>query len=591
MSHPAAEPRPAGPVEQHPAVALWISYGASAVIVLLAAAALLGWIIGSATLRSLIAGYWQMVPLTAICLILCGLSLGMINYGLSREDEGVSWVILVGQVLALVVAVVGAIMLAEYIFGVDLRLDRFFFPVEIRRTTRIHPGRSSAATSVAFIFGGSGLYLLGNGLRARKAAQLLVLLSGLIGFAGAVGYLFGSREFTELTGRIPLSLNTTFALIALAVGVLAATPRLGVMAVMTAQDMGGRLARRLVPVAIGVPIILQWLMERGLSLGFYSVTYGIALVVTAQVIVFTAVVWQISFALSRVDRVRTAFEAERARLLEDEHRLREEEQRYREQAESRARRESVLRRELEEVTESRARLVRGFSHDLKNPLGAADGHAALLESGVFGELEPKQQESIQRIRGALHSALALINDLIELARSEAGQLKIELALLDPCRLAAEVSEEHRAAAEAHGLEFSVELPEVLPNLESDANRVRQILGNLLSNAIKYTPAGGHVTLSARIREWGPERRPGRWLCLAVHDTGPVIPKEMQPKLFQEFVRLTTGAEPGVGLGLAISQRIAQLLGGELTLESEPGKGSTFTLWLPLAAPAGGTWDH
>lgn len=582
MSHKAAEPRSADPAEQHPALAHRITYGASAIVFLLAAAALLGWIIGSATLRALIPGFWQMVPLTAVCLILCGLALGTINYGSRREGESVSWARLIGQVLALIVAVVGGVLLSEYIFGVELLIDTIFFPTAIQSLTPLHPGRSSAATSVAFIFAGSSLFLLGQTRqRARRAAQIVVLPSGLIGFAGGVGYLFGSREFTELTGRIPLSINTAVALLALTVGVMAATPRIGVMAVITAQDLGGRLARRLIPVAIGVPIILQWLMERGLSLGFYSVPYGIALVVTALVIVFTVVVWESAYTLSRVDRARTAFEVERARLLEDEHRLREEEQRYREQAESRAIQEAALRRELEEVTESRGRLVRGFSHDLKNPLGAADGHAALLESGVFGELEPKQQESVQRIRGALHSALELINDLVELARSEAGQLKIEPVLVDPRRIAAEVAEEHRAHAETSGLEISVELSAALPEVMSDANRVRQVLGNLLSNAIKYTPSGGRVVLSAETCSRGPDRRPGQWLCLAVRDNGPGIPKEMQHRLFQEFVRLDTRGEPGVGLGLAISQRIAHLLGGELTVESEVGRGSTFTLWLPL----------
>src|SRR5690606_1956136 len=128
--------------------------------------------------------------------------------------------------------------------------------------------------------------------------------------------------------------------------------------------------------------------------------------------------------------------------------------------------------ELEEVTESRSRLVRGFSHDLKNPLGAADGYAELLETGVFGELNERQEESVRRIRRALHIGMGLIGDLVELARSESGQLELDRTLIDMDGLIREVVEENRAAAEAASLELIVELPSRLEPVVTDAKRVR-----------------------------------------------------------------------------------------------------------------------
>ena len=242
------------------------------------------------------------------------------------------------------------------------------------------------------------------------------------------------------------------------------------------------------------------------------------------------------------------------------------------------------RQEAERSVEARARLMRGISHDLKNPLGAIDGYAQLLESGVRGELTPEQRESVQRIRRAVRSALSIIDDLVELSRAEAGQLRIERAPTRVDELARESAEEHRAEAEAAGLDLRVEVPEELPPVSTDAKRVRQILGNLLSNAVKYTPEGGQVSVRAEVKADGPAQRPGRWLAITVSDTGPGIPEEARERIFEEFYRLPTPEgreEEGAGLGLPISRRLARMLGGDVTLVSEVGRGSAFTLWLPL----------
>jgi signal transduction histidine kinase len=246
------------------------------------------------------------------------------------------------------------------------------------------------------------------------------------------------------------------------------------------------------------------------------------------------------------------------------------------------------RLELERVMEQKARFTRGLSHDLKNPLGAADGHAQLLEAGVLGELDAAQLRSVARIRAAVKSVLALVDDMLDLAAAESGELRIVRAPADLAAVVAEVAEEHRPAAAAAGL--TLEVRATLDGLdgdvvETDARRVRQIVGNLLSNAVKYTPRGGHVDVRACV--WD-DARGGAHGCAAVlvSDTGPGIPAGKREHIFGEFTRLHAASQPGVGLGLAISRRLARLLGGDLRVQDGEGPGATFVLTLPLAARRG-----
>lgn len=240
--------------------------------------------------------------------------------------------------------------------------------------------------------------------------------------------------------------------------------------------------------------------------------------------------------------------------------------------------------ELQRVLEGQAWLIRGFSHDLKNPLGAADGQLALMEAGVPGQLEAAQLEALGRARRSIGSALRLIDSLVEFARAESGQVEIRQSDVDVPAIVQEVADEHRPAAMARGLSLDVQRIDVR-TLRSDPDRVRQILGNLLSNAVKYTTHGGIRVNVSPAREGLPEelgarRDTGPWVAIAVTDTGPGIPADRLEDVFAEFIRLDPSAGSGAGLGLAVSRRLARLLGGELTVASQAGKGSTFTLWLP-----------
>lgn len=235
------------------------------------------------------------------------------------------------------------------------------------------------------------------------------------------------------------------------------------------------------------------------------------------------------------------------------------------------------------VTESHERLIRGFTHDVKNPLGAADGYLGLLELGVGGEMSEKQAESVGHARRCIRTALNLISGLLDIERAEAGQLDITQERMDLGAATIEIVDDFLAAAEAKGINLAAQLPQSEDPLvvESDPARVRQILANLVSNAVKYTQPNGSIVADVRAvcTDDAPWR--GHWAALAVTDNGPGIPVEKQGLVFREFTRFDPGAAAGSGIGLAISRRLARALGGEITFASTPGVGTTFTLWLPL----------
>jgi PAS domain S-box-containing protein len=243
--------------------------------------------------------------------------------------------------------------------------------------------------------------------------------------------------------------------------------------------------------------------------------------------------------------------------------------------------EDITERHL--ASESRMRLIRGFTHDVKNPLGAADGFLALLEDGVVGTLDARQQESVARARRSLRAALEVIAHLLDIARAEAGQLETVRDRVDVAGIARDVTEDFLARARARNLQLTFR-PGAPAERElvarTDAGRVRQILANLLSNAVKYTEPGGRIEVQAAKGSDGAPA-PGDWVSVAVSDTGSGIPPEKQAMLFREFTRFDPDAAEGSGIGLAISQRVAHALNGAITVRSEVGVGSTFTLWLPV----------
>ncbi len=239
--------------------------------------------------------------------------------------------------------------------------------------------------------------------------------------------------------------------------------------------------------------------------------------------------------------------------------------------------------EMRRLGESRERLIRGVTHDLKNPLGAANGYTQLLQEGLEGPLASGQARMVESMRRCHGTMLALIEDLLDFSRAESGDLDLVVEPVDCGEVAREIAEEYQGVARAAGHELEVRVPEHPLPCATDPRRALRIVGNLLSNAVKYTPAPGRLVLEARAASPGAGPRAGEWVQVRVCDTGPGIPQDERERIFDEFHRLHGREVSGHGLGLATSRRIARLLGGEITVADAEGGGAAFTLWLPAEA--------
>jgi CheY-like chemotaxis protein/nitrogen-specific signal transduction histidine kinase len=256
----------------------------------------------------------------------------------------------------------------------------------------------------------------------------------------------------------------------------------------------------------------------------------------------------------------------------------------------------LARRELEERAEQlalsskyKSEFLANMSHELRTPLNSLLILAKLLADNAEGNLTPKQVEFARSVRDAGHDLLNLISDILDLSKVEAGKLDVAMAPVRIADLAEDLSQTFRPIADQQTLSYTVHLADDLPELiTTDGHRVQQILKNLLSNAFKFTEEGS-VTLRIdraphgyRFFNSALEGTP-EVLAFSVVDSGIGIDSDKLLVIFEAFQQAegtTNRKYGGTGLGLSISREIARLLGGEIQVESEPGKGSTFTLYLP-----------
>jgi CheY-like chemotaxis protein/nitrogen-specific signal transduction histidine kinase len=242
-------------------------------------------------------------------------------------------------------------------------------------------------------------------------------------------------------------------------------------------------------------------------------------------------------------------------------------------------------RELEVASQHKSQFLANMSHELRTPLNAIIGVSEMLLEDARDLGKPDEVEPLERILRAGRHLLALINEVLDLSKIEAGKMELELETFPVAPVAEEVAATVRPMAEKNGNRVGVRCAPDLGTMRADQTRIRQALLNLASNAVKFTERGT-VTIDALREAAGA----GEWIVLRVTDTGIGMTPEQMGRLFQEFTQAdssTTRKYGGTGLGLAISRRVCRMMGGDITVESAPGRGSTFTVRVPAIVTGAG----
>ncbi|HEU5117614.1 MAG TPA: ATP-binding protein, partial [Isosphaeraceae bacterium] len=238
---------------------------------------------------------------------------------------------------------------------------------------------------------------------------------------------------------------------------------------------------------------------------------------------------------------------------------------------------------LFEMNRLKSDFLATMSHELRTPLNSIIGFSEVLSSTE--SLNEKQRRYAGNIQTSGKMLLTMINDILDLAKIESGKMEVRVEDFSIHDICEGLSALARPIAEKKGIDLEYRHDEAIPLLRQDPGKFRQIIYNLLSNAIKFTPEGGRVTLTAHAE--------GRQVIVSVEDTGIGVAEEDRERIFEKFRQAGIGSvaegvltreHQGTGLGLSIVRELAKLLGGDVTLESEVGRGSTFTVRLPLQLP-------
>jgi signal transduction histidine kinase len=234
-------------------------------------------------------------------------------------------------------------------------------------------------------------------------------------------------------------------------------------------------------------------------------------------------------------------------------------------------------RQLEVANKHKSEFLANMSHELRTPLNAIIGFSEVLLERMFGELNEKQDDYLKDIHSSGRHLLSLINDILDLSKIEAGRMELEPSTFELAAALSNAMTLVRERAQRHSIVLGQQVDAKLGEIVADERKFKQILLNLLSNAVKFTPDGGRIDVIARHEDGAA--------VISVHDTGIGIAPEDQAAVFEEFRQVGrdyTNKQEGTGLGLTLTKKFVELHGGRIWLESEPGKGSTFTFTIPAS---------
>jgi len=506
-----------------------------------------------------------MMPITALGFVISGLALSAAQKKNSRLWTWIS------RLLAAIVGVMALFALLEYALEWNPGIDRLWFTFIPGSSPFEGWQRMAINSALAFaLFAQGVIFLDGDRKDDGLRSQLFATLTLIIAFIALVGYLFGVHDFYQFTLLSGMALVSAITFTLLGGGLLFSQLRRGVPALIVDDGAAGFVARRLIPGAVFVPFVLTmvrvWGEERGIGLRL-----GASLFAVADMVVFLLLIAWSARVLRDIDR-------KRGELLVLEREAHEASERARVEAEIAMTQAEAARAEAESANGAKSDFLAVMSHELRTPLAAIMGYQELLADGITGPVTEAQAQQLGRIKVSARHLLSLIDEILTFTRLDAGRETVipeTIDLDDALRDAAEIVE---PLATAKKLELKIISAGPGSMVESDSTKIRQILVNLLSNAVKFTETGS-VTAEANLL--------GREFLLKVTDTGIGIQPENLHRIFDPFWQVeqkATRRATGTGLGLTVTKRLANLLGGDVDVTSMPGQGTTFTVRLPVKVP-------
>ena len=533
-------------------------------VIALGALVLIGW---SLNLRAIVAprgNAYPMLPLTAVCFVLAGLSL-IIAGRFDRTTSGEA----IQQTLAALVSTIAGLTLYEYLRGGESRFDLLLFGSRLRQLSITPPGRMAVDTAGTFLLFGLGLLSLSHDQRKRDfRAQLFVAPGLVMALVVLLAYVFAVSDVYHFDTGPGMALSTSVGLLLLGSGILVAVRERGVASLLMDEGAAGVLTRRLLPAALAAPIILGVIKVAGESAGIYASDFGVSLFAILSIITFVGLVLWSARVLRDTDRERIDLLA-----LEMEARA---------HAEWALKEAEEARSDAERANNSKTDFLAVMSHELRTPLTAIMGYEELLSDGITGPVTELQRQQLGRINASARHLLGLIDEILTFARVDIGRERVRWESMSVNHTLGDAAALVEPMAAAKDIRFIVELLEEDQAIQTDGTKLRQMLVNLLSNGIKFTDKG-EVRVSCAVNSGNLEVR--------IADTGVGIAAENIENVFEPFwqaEQTATRKTGGTGLGLSVTRKLARLLGGDVSVASKQGAGTTFVLTLPMKAPAGET---
>jgi signal transduction histidine kinase len=537
---------------------------AGGAVAILGAAALVGWALDIPAVITPTTGGYPILPLMAVCFVLAGGALTM-----AARRHRTATIDGIQQTLAALVATIAGLTLYEYLRGSESGFDLLLFGDKIRQVSNHPPGRIAINSAGSLLLLALALLSIPHDQRRQDLrSQMFATPALLIALLAILGYLFGVKGMYSLSQSSGMALWTAIGQLILGVGIIVTVRDRGVTVLLLDDGAAGVLTRRLLPAALLAPILLGVIRILGEPSGFYESEFGVSLFAVASIMTFVGLVLWSARVLRNTDK-------ERVDLLVLEQQARAHAEKARSEAE-------VARAEAERANNSKTDFLAVMSHELRTPLTAIMGYEELLSDGITGPVTELQRQQLGRINASARHLLGLIDEILTFARVDVGRERIRWESMSVNHTIADSAALVEPMAAAKSIHFIVDLLEEDQAIQTDGTKLRQMLVNLLSNGIKFTE-NGKVRVSCAVSDGVLE--------VSIADTGVGIPAENIEEVFELFwqaEQTATRKTGGTGLGLSVTRKLARLLGGDVTVASRVGMGTTFLLTLPMKAPTGAT---